>query len=166
MRLALLWLPCLALSLFVAAEFAARWWLRYRRAYYVFAPGMRLRMRPDRQVFPELEPVVRFEVNSDGERGSEVPRPRGGETLYRALVVGGSQPEGYLLDQGTSWPGALESLLATPEHRQMLRASHVHVGSVARSGVGSEALNLILERVLPRYRRLQAIIILLGASDV
>jgi lysophospholipase L1-like esterase len=40
------------------------------------------------------------------------------------------------------------------------------VGSIARSGVGSEALGLILERVLSRYDRLQAIIILVGASDV
>jgi lysophospholipase L1-like esterase len=42
----------------------------------------------------------------------------------------------------------------------------VHVGSIARSGVGSEALDLILERVLPRYPRLSAIVILVGASDV
>jgi hypothetical protein len=40
------------------------------------------------------------------------------------------------------------------------------VGSVARSGVGSEALGLILDRVLTRYDRLQAIVILVGASDV
>ena len=40
------------------------------------------------------------------------------------------------------------------------------MGSIARSGVGSEALGLILERVLVRYQRLQAIIVLVGASDV
>jgi hypothetical protein len=40
------------------------------------------------------------------------------------------------------------------------------VGNIARSGVGSEALDLILARVLPRYPRLHAIIILVGASDV
>jgi hypothetical protein len=42
----------------------------------------------------------------------------------------------------------------------------VHVGSVARSGVGSEALEMIFEQVLPRYPQLQLIIILVGASDV
>jgi hypothetical protein len=42
----------------------------------------------------------------------------------------------------------------------------VHVGSIARSGVGSEALDLIFDRVLPRYPRLQLIIILIGATDV
>jgi len=150
----------------VTAELSVRLWLRRRGRYYIFPPGLRLRLHPDPEVFPELELVVRFEVNNDGERGDEVPHVRAGETLYRVLVVGGSQPEGYLLDQHTCWPGALHSLLHMPDHRQRLGASKVHVGSIARSGVGSEALDLILERVLPRYPRLQAIIILVGASDV
>jgi lysophospholipase L1-like esterase len=117
-------------------------------------------------VFPQVEPSVRFEVNAQGERGYEVPRLRAGEKLYRVLVAGGSQPEGYLLDQDTSWPGALHRLLQRPDHLAALGASKAHVGSVARSGVGSEALGRILERVLSRYDRLQAIIILVGASDV
>jgi lysophospholipase L1-like esterase len=151
--------------LIVAAELAARWWLR-QSGYYVFPPGLRLRLHPDREVFPELEAVTRFEVNSDGERGSEVPRTRRGEKLYRVLVVGGSQPEGYLLDQDTSWPGALQRLLMRPGQLRMLGAAKAHVGSIGRSGVGSEALDLILERVLPRYSRLQAIVILVGMSDL
>ena len=154
------------LLLAVAAELAARWWLRHRSLYYVFPPGLRLRLHPDPEVFPQLEPLVRFEVNSHGERGGEVPRLRSGARLYRALVAGGSQPEGYLLDQDTSWPGALQRLLQTPEHLQRLGASEVHVGSIARSGAGSEAVDVILERLLPRYPRLQAIIILVGVSDV
>ena len=105
-----------------------------------------------------------FDVNRDGERGDEVPRSS--EGLYRVLVGGGSQPEGFFLDQDTAWPGALQRLLERPEHSSALGASKVHVGSIARSGVGSEALDLILERVLPRYPRLQPIIILVGASDV
>jgi lysophospholipase L1-like esterase len=149
----------------VVTEPAARWWLRHRSEYYVFPPGVRLRLHLDREVFPELEAVVRFDVNSDGERGSEVPRTRRGETLYRVLVVGGSQPEGYLLDQDTSWPGALQRLLGGPGPLQKLGATRVHVGNIGRSGVGSEGLDLILERVLPRYPRLQAIVILVGASD-
>jgi lysophospholipase L1-like esterase len=109
---------------------------------------------------------VRFEINGDGERGDEVPHadPAGG--LYRILVAGGSQPEGFLLDQHTSWPGALQRLLEAPGRCARLGASSVHVGSIARSGVGSEALDLMFERVLPRYPRLQAIVILVGASDV
>jgi lysophospholipase L1-like esterase len=150
----------------VAAELATREWIRSGRAYYVFPPGLRIRLHLDRNTFPELEPVVRFEINSDGERGYEVPRLAAGEKLYRVLVAGGSQPEGYFLDQDTSWPGALQHLLATREHLSTLGAAKVHVGSIARSGVGSEALDLVLERVLPRYPRLSAIVVLVGASDV
>jgi lysophospholipase L1-like esterase len=150
----------------VAAELVARWWIRFERAYYVFPPGLRLRLHLDRETLPELDPVARFEVNSDGERGSEVPRVARGQKLFRVLVAGGSQPEGYFLDQDASWPGALQRMLATAEHLQMLGASAAHVGCVARSGVGSEALDLLLSRLLPRYPRLSAIVILVGASDV
>ena len=150
----------------VMAELLARWWLRHRSRYYVFPPGLRLLLRPDRAVFPQLEPSIRFEINREGERGGELPRLRRGETLCRILVAGGSQPEGYMLDQDTSWPGALQRLLEKPSHPPRLGASRVHVGSIARSGVGSEALGLILERVLARYPRLHAIVILVGASDV
>src|SRR4249920_1134796 len=128
-------LPGLLIVFFVTAELLVRQVLRHGRAYYVFPPGLRLRLHLDRDVFPELEPVARFEVNSDGERGNEVPRSRLGTSLYRVLVVGGSQPEGYLLDQDTAWPGALQQLLASPQHERALGVSSVHVGSIARSGV-------------------------------
>ncbi len=160
------WVVAGALSLaalVVAAEISARLWIRARRHYYVLPPGLRIRLEIDRPTFPQLEPVVRFDVNSDGERGGEVPRSPG---LYRVLVGGGSQAEGFLLDQYTSWPGALQRLLEQPEHLDRLGARQVHVGSIARSGVGSEALDLILDRTLPRYPRLQLIVVLVGATDV
>jgi hypothetical protein len=156
----------LLIAAFIVLEMCARWRIRVRRAYYVLPPGLRLRLHNDRETFPELEPVVRFEVNADGERGPEVPRVARGDRLYRVLVAGGSQPEGYFLDQDTSWPGAVHALLAQPRHRATLGASTVHVGSIARSGIGAEALDLLLARVLPRYPRLDAIVILVGASDV
>jgi hypothetical protein len=153
-----------ALACLVAGEVFARWWIRRRNLYYVLPPGLRLRLYPDVEVFPELERETRFDVNSEGERGGEVP-PRA-ERLYRVLVGGGSQPEGFLLDQQTAWPGALEQILDDPAHRRALGATAVHVGSVARSGVGSEALDLIFTRLLPRYPRLQLIVVFIGATDV
>jgi hypothetical protein len=36
-----------------------------------------------------LEPIVRFDVNADGERSDEVPRVRRGDCLYRVLVGSG-----------------------------------------------------------------------------
>lgn len=159
-----LWICVVALPvLLLAVELGARWWIRRRAEYYVLPPGLRLRLRPDPEVFPQLERATRFDVNRDGERGSEVPR---GEGLFRILVAGGSQPEGYLLDQETAWPGALQRLLRAPACLERLGATDVHVGSIARSGVGAEALELIFRRVLPRYPRLQLIIILVGATDV
>jgi lysophospholipase L1-like esterase len=152
-----------ALPAIVAAEIFARWWLRHRGQYYVFPPGLRLRVHPDPQAFPQLEPSIRFDINSEGERGDEVPAARG---LYRVLVAGGSQPECYLLDQESCWPGVLQRVLQQPEHREKLGATRVHVGSIARSGVGSEALDLILQRTMPRYPRLHMIVILVGASDI
>ena len=151
------------LAAFVTIELVTRWSIRRRARYYVFPPGLRLRLSPDADVFPHLERATRFDVNADGERGDEVPRIEG---VFRVLVAGGSQPEGYLLDQETAWPGALQRLLQAPSCRQRLDATRVHVGSIARSGVGSEGLDLIFERVLPRYPRLQLIVILIGATDV
>jgi len=145
-------------------ELAVRWWIGYQADYFVLPPGLRLRLEPDPDTLPQLERSVRFDVNREGERGHDLPRSGG--RLFRVLVVGGSQPEGYLLDQDTAWPGGLQRLLERPEHLEALRADRVHVGNIARSGVGSRALDLILDRVLPRYPRLQAIIILVGASDV
>jgi hypothetical protein len=163
---ALLWFlpPVVLLLLAVAAELATRWWLRHRAAYYVFPPGMRVDVRPDPKSYPELEPSIRFEVNSDGERGEEAPRSARG--LYRILVAGGSVAECYLLDEDKSWPGALHRLLDRPEHLARLPASRVHVGNISHSGMGSEAVDVVLKRVLPRYPRLQAILIFLGVSDV
>src|SRR5918994_847400 len=81
---------------YVVMELAARWWIRDRDEYYVLPPGLRLRLQIDRGIFPQMERHTRFDVNNDGERGDEVPRSTDG--LYRVLVGGGSQPEGFLLD--------------------------------------------------------------------
>ena len=147
-----------------AAELCARWWLRRRSTYYVWAPGTRFEIHLAREVFPERQAPVRFEVNADGERGGDVAGPEDG--LYRVLVAGGSAAECLALDQHESWPGALERFLNAPERRRALGARRVHVGSIARSYVASADLDLILERTLPRYRRLALIVIMVGAGDV
>jgi len=145
------------------AELGSRWWIRRYSRCYVWPPGLRLDVRNDRETFSQLERTVRFDVNADGERGSEV-RTRW-EGLYRILVAGGSPVESFFLDQATSWPGALERLLDTPENRRALAARAVHVGSIGRSGIASEELDLILQRVLPQYGHLNAILIMVGGND-
>ena len=153
-----------AAVLIAAVELWSRWWIRRRTGYYVWAPGLRLDMRQVPEVFPGVEPRVRFEVNADGERGSDVPGDEPG--LFRVLVAGGSAVECFSLDQPTSWPGALERLLNTDASLRILGATRVHVGNIGRSGIASYHLDLIFEHVLPRYGRLAAIAILVGASDM
>lgn len=161
------WIPALALAalaLAVVVELACRWWIRRHTHYHVWPPGLRLDLRQDAAAFPQVEPRVRFEVNADGERGGDMPHDTNG--LFRVLVAGGSAAECLALDQPTSWPGQLERLLASDAACQTLGARAVHVGNIARSGIGSRQLDLILEHVLPRYGRLDALVIMVGASDV
>jgi len=154
----------LAALAFVGAEAGCRWWIRRRSRYYVWPPGLRLELRQHPGVFPEVEPRVRIDINADGERGGDV---RGDEDgLYRILVAGGSAAECFALDQPTGWPGALERLLNASESLRALGARRVHVGNIGHSGIGSADLDLVLERVLPQYRRLHAILIMVAASDV
>jgi lysophospholipase L1-like esterase len=158
------WLVVATVIVLVAAELGARWWIRRRTRYHVWLPGLRLDLRQVPDVFRQVEPSVRFEVNADGERAGDV---RGDDPgLVRVLVAGGSAVECLSLDQPTSWPGALERLLNTNASRRRLAAERVHVGNIGRSGIASRDLDLILERVLPQYGRLSVVVIMVGASDV
>lgn len=148
----------------IGTELACRWWIRRRTGYHVWLPGLRLELRQNADAFAQVEPRVRFEVNADGERGSDVPKDRTG--LFRVLVAGGSSAECLALDQPTTWPGVLERLLSADQALRALGARAVHVGNIARSGIGSRQLDLILEHVLPRYGRVDAVVIMVGASDV
>ena len=152
------------IALLAVSEAGCRWWLRRRSNYYVWPPYMRQEIRLAREVFPELETRVRFEINKDGERGADV---RGDDPgLYRVLATGGSAVECFALDQATSWPGVLERLLNAPKNLETLGAERVHVGNIGRSGVGSADLDRILELVLPQYGWVDVILIMVGASDV
>jgi len=145
-------------------ELGSRWWIRRHTRYHVWPPGLRLEMRQVPDLFPQVEPCVRFEINADGERGSDVRHDEAG--LFRILVAGGSAVECFCLDQPTSWPGALERLLNSEASLRILAAARVHVGNIGRSGIASYHLDLIFEHVLPQYDHLAAIAIMVGASDV
>jgi hypothetical protein len=146
------------------AELAARAWLRRHTRYAVWPPQTCMEIRQDPRLFPEVEPRVRFDVNADGERGSEAPAHQ--EGLFRILAVGGSSVECYALDQTTSWPGKLELLLNRADALERLGggATRVHVGNIGHSGVGAAELDMILDRVLPNYDQLDAILVMVSAS--
>ena len=158
----LLLIAALGIALLVTAELVTRWWMRRRTPYCVWPPGLRMEVRQHPGLFPELEPRVRFEVNEDGERGGDARAHE--EGVFRVLTVGGSSVECYALDQPTSWPGRLERLLNGQQALDFLGARRVHVGNIGHSGVGAAELDMILERVLPNYDRIDAIIVMVGAS--
>lgn len=163
----LLWMTLALLALplgFVAAELVARALVRIRGRAYVWPPHGRSRLELATEVFPTLDPVVRIEFNADGERGGPVPAPS--EDCARVLVAGGSAAEGYLLDQDVNWPAVVERGLGEEGARTAFGAPRVHVGNVSRSLVSCEYIRRILGRIMPRYARLDAVLLMVGASDV
>jgi hypothetical protein len=161
------WILGSALALavsFVLAELSARAILQRFGRYFVWAPYARMRMEIDREALPSLEEVVHFEINEAGERGDMLPGD--GESTYRVLVAGGSVAECYFLDQKTSWPYVIQRVLNRPENLEKLGVERVHVGNISRSLVACQHIHRMLERTLPRYGRLDAIVFMVGASDV
>ena len=148
----------------LVAELLLRWWIRRRDRWYPFVPGSRIHMLVDLDTVPRVEPEVRFEANRLGVR-AERETPSDGD-CFRLLVAGGSAAEGYLLDWPKSWAGAIETRLQTPEALGALKAKTLHVGSVGKSRTGAVGMNLIFERLLPHHPPLDAIVIMVGATDV
>lgn len=149
-------------GLAVAAELLVRTFYRRRGAAWVLEPHSVQVLEIDRETLPSLEPEVRVAVNRDGERGA--PPPSGAAPTYRVLVAGGSAAECYMLDQATQWPAALERALAADAAR--LGASRVHVGNIARSLVRCEYIEWMLRATLPRLGRVDAVVLMVGASDL
>ena len=148
---------CAALA---ALELLARRAFRRRGRKYVWTPFKRAELAIDREALPELPERAEQRFNADGERGAELPRG----ACYRILVAGGSAAECYLLDQAASWPERLAAELRAAGPRAGFGA--VHVGNVARSLVSCEYITRILAELLPHYARLDAIVFMVGASDV
>ncbi len=152
-----------ALCALPVAEIAARQILG-RGGYYRYIPNFRVHMELDRDALPALDPVARFYINEDGERGGPAPKP--GEDVFRALVIGGSAAECYFLDQARTWAAVVERELNEPEALAALGAPRAHVGNISRAIVPCSGLCTILERSLPRYPKLDLILIMTAASDL
>ncbi|MFO0755954.1 MAG: hypothetical protein U0359_05660 [Byssovorax sp.] len=153
-----------AVAAAIVAELVARKLLRAYGGYYRYRPHSRERLEIDQTALPSLDPVSKVSINRDGERGGEPP-PKG-EPVWRALVIGGSAAECYYLDQHQTWPAVLERLLSEPAALATLGAPRVHIGNVAKAILPCEQITLLLSRVLPRYAELDAIFVMVGASDV
>src|SRR2546430_15087853 len=71
---------------------------------HVWPPGTRLELRSDGTVCSQLDRLVRFDVNADGERGREVRQDEAG--LFRVLTAGGGAPRGVWVHQPRRGPPA------------------------------------------------------------
>jgi lysophospholipase L1-like esterase len=147
-------------------EGVARWILG-RQGYYVWKPGTRMRLHLDREALADLPPEVRLLINRAGERGDDPPPAAADPSVYRILLLGGSAAECYFLDQDASWPGRVQTRLRQPENLALLGKRTVHLGNIARSGVGAtEGIARILEKIADRCPRLDLILIMGGAADL
>jgi lysophospholipase L1-like esterase len=150
-----------ALGALLVAEGVARVALR-RGGRFALVPHKRTEFHLDLTALPQLEPVVRTEINAEGERGG--PLPTRDRRTYRVLVAGGSAAECYLLDQRSAWPAVVEEELRRDPGP--IQAPSIHVGSIARSLLPTASIARLLEGVLPRYPHLDLLITFVGASDV
>lgn len=145
------------------AELLTRFWFR-RGGYFPFVPHMRQRFELDSTVLPQMEPVTRLHINSQGERGSEPP-PSEANAL-RILVAGGSGAECYLLDQDQAWPEVMGQIIRSSTCLQDQGKDNLHVGNISRSLLTCASLARVLEKSLPRYSKLDLMITYVGAADV
>ena len=148
----------------VLAEIVAREIVRRRGGYYRYTPYYRERKQHEPDRMPGFSATATIEINAAGERGD--PPPAAGERCYRVLVVGGSAAECAFLDQRQTWAGVVQRVLNEPAHLAALGAPQVHVGNVSRAIVPVEQMSFMLRKILPRYRELDALLLMVGAADV
>lgn len=159
------WIPMALAAALLAAEVICRVTL-HRTGYYVWKPGTRMRLKIDREALPRLSADARFWINSAGERNL-APPPTDGADTFRVLLCGGSAVECYFLDDQVSWAGQLQRRLRRPETLSRLGRGDAYVGNIGRSGTGpSEAVAKLLDKIAPRYPRLDVIGIMIGAADI
>jgi lysophospholipase L1-like esterase len=164
------WGGTLAVGLFVAFGLllVLEWWARSRvrnGLYYANYPGMHASWAPNVEKHPYLEKYTVLRTNDMGERGL-VPYPDS-HRVFRVLVAGGSAAESRLLNWERSWPGALEAKLKRMDRLGELGFETAYVGNIGRSGAGNaETMTRILEKILPQYDDLDAVVLMLGASDI
>ena len=135
------------------AELVLRTWFSTKR-YYTWPPGMRKVFKPDPALLPGISGDSRFDVDSDGIRGDEMPRG----DAYRILAVGGSTTECLYLDQEEAWPRLLERKLAA-------LGKPTWIGNVGKSGLRSREHVVQVDLLLDQYPQLDAVLMLVGQND-
>ena len=146
------------------AELAARLIIRKRGRYFVNLPSTKTVLDLEPSVSEHLEPRVRIEINSRGERGCELVSDPS-ETLCVA-VVGGSASYCYLTDQPSSWPEKMATYLRERNVGALMGRSCIHVGNLSQSELTSAGAKLIVDHILTKRAALDAVIVVIGMSDM
>ena len=126
------------------------------------APGQRYEMRQDLRVFPSNGADARFEIKRRANAAARYPVTEG---TVRALVAGEARSNAWRSISPRAGPERWAAA-RSPENLRVLGARKVHVGNIGRSGIASQHLALIFDRMLPQYPHLAAIVIMLGGSEV
>ncbi|MDX2158562.1 MAG: hypothetical protein SFW09_18840 [Hyphomicrobiaceae bacterium] len=142
-------------------ELALRRWINTRAPIHLRAPWTSFEITADPEVLPGLSPRISFTCNAFGARGGDVPV--GGRT-FKALAIGGSSVECFLLDDREVWTEVAADRLRRPDAIARLDADHVRIWNIGKSGVTTDTLVYALPDELARMPRLDVAIIMNGGS--
>ena len=125
--------------------------------YYVWPPGFERTFEPDPEFVPGIHGVSRFTINSWGVRGDPFEEGQ----RYRILALGGSTTICTYLDDTETWPWLLQRRL-----EREVGAGAVWVGNVGRPGHAVWQNTTQLEKLVPQYPRIDAVLVLAGVNDL
>ncbi len=146
-----------------ALEYGLRHWISTRAPVRICNPLENLLITPDPAVFPSLPKNSRFTTNLAGARGGD--EPDSGKT-FRVLAVGGSGVECLMLDDAACWTAVAAQQLSTPASLAALGVDHVRVWNNGCSGVTTDTLIYALPDEFRRYKPLDVVVVMTGASAI
>lgn len=127
------------------------------QTYYVWPPNLKAMFRPDPRIAPGIHGEKRFSINSEGFRGDEFSPMQ----QYRLLVIGGSTTECLILDDSEAWPRLVQDIANARQNRLT-----IWVGNAGKSGHNSRHHIYQVQKLLPQYPKIDAIVLLVGANDL
>ena len=125
--------------------------------YYVWTPNLKMTFRLLPRIMPGISGESRFYLNSFGIRGDDFSDGQ----QYRILAIGGSTTECLFLDESEAWPYLLQEMM-----NAKLGKPKIWVGNVGKSGLNTRHHILQVQKLLPQYPEIDAIILLIGINDL
>jgi hypothetical protein len=141
------------------AEVGPRFYLPSPGHYYIRPPNAHKIFKPAPEVMPGIEGESHLIINSQGIRGDELSP---GDD-YRILAIGASTTECLYLDQTEAWPYLVQTGLNQSLADQ---GRQVWVGNIGKSARKTHDHIVQLKYLLPQFPNLDAVLLLLGASDL